>query len=264
MGLKIFDMKKWRIAVVVVAVLSVFGACKPDAPLQFNSPDGIYFNTAADSLFYTFAKYPNRTVDTLKVPVLVLGKPAAQDREIMVTPVPGEGFNAVEGTHYKLLPPYKIPANSVTAFIPVVVYRTSDMENAAANFQLQLKENTNFELGITAKTSIKVKVGYLQKPPTWGEYTGIKWAGNSANFGTWTKTKYKLILDALYDPVGDSTISEFPYASSGYPTSYPQYLQIVKNYIRTKYPGNITGVGATLSDPDIPNNPVIRVGPANY
>ncbi|MCU7548814.1 DUF4843 domain-containing protein [Chitinophagaceae bacterium LB-8] len=259
-------MKKWTGFVLVVAVLTTFWACKPDAPLQFNSPDGIYFNAASDSIYYTFAKYPNRVVDTVKVPVNVLGKPSDQEREIIVTPLAGSDAKAVENKHYKLLPPYKIPANSTTALIPVVVYRTSDLDNEAAVLKLELKENSHFEVGIKAKSTIKVKVGYLQKPPSWGDPSGILWAGYSDNFGTWTKTKYKLILDALYSPSADTTITEFPISRFGtIPAAYTQYLQIVKNYIRTNYPGNYNnGVGATLRDPDVPNNPYIQVGKANY
>jgi hypothetical protein len=263
---KLFDMKKRTGFILFVAVLLVFTACKPDAPLQFHEPDGIYFNAASDSISYSFAKYPNRTVDTVKVPVRILGKPAAQDRAITITVLSGAGTNAVEGTHYKLLGPYTIPANSTTTLLPVVVYRTGDMDSVTATLILQLKENASFGLAFEAKSSIKIKVAYLQKPPTWGDITGIYWAGKSTNFGTWTKTKYKLILDALYDPVGDTTTTEFPFTAP-YPASYPQYLQIVKNYIRTKYPGNYStpvGIGATLRDPDVPNNPVIQVGGANY
>jgi len=129
-----------------------------------------------------------------------------------------------------------------------------------------LKANENFVSGISAKTSLKIKVGYLQKPPTWGDLTGLQWAGYSTNMGTWTKTKYKVVLEALYDPVSDTTVSEFPFSRFGPPAIYIQYLQLVKNYIRTKYPGNYStplGVGPTLRDPDANNN-VIQVGPANY
>lgn len=267
---KLFEMKKWTGSVLFGAVLLAFTACKPDAPSLFSAPDGIYFNAPTDSLFYTFAKYPNRLVDTIKVPVSVLGKPVEQDREITIESISGAEANAVEGTHYKLVTPFKIPANSTTAILPVIVFRTADLDREAAVVKLQLKANSHFELGITSKSSIKIKVGYLQKPPTWGDPTGLPWAGYSTNFGTWTKTKYKLILDALYDPVSDTTISEFPIGTrfvGQYPPAYNQYLQVVKNYIRTKYPGNYStpvGVGATLRDPDMPNNPVIQVGPANY
>jgi hypothetical protein len=263
-------MKKWNAFLVICAMLVAFAACSPDDPLQFNSPDGAYFNAKSDSITYSFAKYPNRLSDTVWVPVSVLGNMSAQDREISIEAVAGAGINAEAGKHYKLLTPNKIPANSTTANIPVVVYKTGEMDSVLISLKLQLKQNSNFEIGITSKSTIKVRIVYLQKPPTWGDPTGLPWAGYSTNFGTWTKTKYKMILNALYDPISDTTVSEFPVGSrfaGQFPVAYTQYLQIVKNYIRTTYPGNYStplGVGATLRDPDMPNNPVIQVGPANY
>jgi hypothetical protein len=267
---KILEMRRSRIFILLGALALVFASCKPDAPLQFNSTDGVYFNAASDSVFYTFAKSPKKLIDTLKIPVSVLGKPNAQDRELTIVGTKGNGDNAIEGTHFKLLPPYTMPANAVSTLVPVVIYRTGDIDSIVPKFTLQLKENNSFGLGITAKTSVRVKLGYLQKPPTWGDPTGLPWAGYITNFGTWTKTKYQLVLDALYNPIADTTISEFPIGNrfaGQFPASYTQYLQIVKNYIRTKYPGNYSsplGVGATLRDPDISGNPIIQVGPANY
>jgi hypothetical protein len=259
-------MKK-SIAYIIIFVFTVaLAACKEDIPTLFSSPNGIYFSYTADSLVYTFAKYPNRLVDTLKIPVTVLGNAATTDRVLTVEKVSESGLNATEGAQYKLLPPYTMPAGKVSTSIPVVIYKTGDMDSIQFNFKLKLSENENFVSGISAKAFLKIKVGYLQKPPTWGEIGGIQWAGYSTNFGTWTKTKYKVVLDALYDPVSDTTVSEFPYSRFGPPAIYIQYLQLVKNYIRTKYPGNYStplGVGPTLRDPDANNN-VIQVGPANY
>jgi hypothetical protein len=235
-------------------------------PTVFAEPDGIYFSAPADSMTYTFAKYPNRLSDTLKIPVTVLGKAAGTDRTISLEKLSGVDINGTEGVHYKLLQPYTIPAGKVSTMLPVVIYRTGDMDSLSINFKFQLKANENFVSGISAKTSLKIKVGYLQKPPTWGDLTGLQWAGYSLNMGTWTRTKYKVVLDALYDPVSDTTVSEFPYGRSQPPAIYIQYLQLVKNYIRTKYPGNYSfprGIGATLRDPDNKDS-VIQVGPSNY
>jgi hypothetical protein len=259
-------MKKENIIITLLLMVTGFVACKPEPPALFKQQDGIYFNAAADSVIYTFAKYPHRAVDTLMIPVSVLGSPSNADREIVVQVQNGSSINAIEGVHFKLLPPYKMPAKKVTTNIPVVIYRTPDLDSLTSTFVLNVKPNSDFELGITTKTAIKIRTGYLQKPATWGELGGSYWAGYSTNFGTWTKTKYKLVLDALYDPASDTTISEFPALRVGAPAVYSQYLQIVKNYIRTNYPGNVSspiGVGATLRDPDANNN-VIQVGPSNY
>jgi len=259
-------MKKEIITILLLAIGTAFVACKQVSPALFKEKDGIYFNAASDSIAYTFAKYPHRSVDTLQIPVSVLGKPVDADREITVQTVVDSNINAKEGIHYKLLSPYKMPANQVSTLLPVVIYRTGDLDSLTATFVLSVKPNDNFELGITSKSIIKLKTAYLQKPATWGDLTGLQWAGYSTNFGTWTKTKYKLILDALYDPGGDTTVSEFNTTRFNTPVIYLQYLQVARNYIRTKYPGNFStpaGVGATLTDPDA-NNAVIQVGPANY
>ncbi len=258
-------MKKGIAYFVLFATLVFFG-CKKDVPTLFDQPDGIYFSTPSDSMYYTFAKYPNRLSDTLAIPVTVLGKASTTDRTISIEKSTGSDVNGVEGIHYKLLPPYTLPAGKISTTAKVVVNRTADMDSVVATFILQLKATEEFVSGISAKTSVKVKTGYLQKPPTWGEFGGSQWGGYSANFGTWTKTKYRVILNALYDPASDSTVSEFPYNRFAAPAIYIQYLQLVKNYIRTNYPGNYSnpvGIGPTLRDPDA-NNAVIQVGPANY
>src|SRR6187401_1631263 len=257
-------MKKGIFYLILFAVL--LPGCKEDVPTVFAEPDGIYFSAPADSVTYTFAKYPNRLIDTLKIPVTVLGKAADKDRTLSLEKLSGADINGTEGVHYKLLQPYTLPAGKVSTTLPVVIYRTGDMDSLSINFKFQLKANENFISGISAKTALKIKVGYLQKPPTWGDLTGNQWAGYSLNMGTWTKTKYKVVLDALYDPVSDTTISEFPFTRFGPPAVYIQYLQLVKNYIQTKYPGNYSiprGIGATLRDPDYKDS-VIRVGQANY
>ena len=259
-------MKKAIVYITLFAAILPFAGCKEDVPTVFAEPDGIYFSASSDSLYYTFAKYPNRLSDTIKVPVTVLGKPSDKDRAIGIEKLSEAGINGTEGVHYKLLQPYTLPAGKVSTMLPVVVYKTGDMDSILISFKLQLKGNENFISGISVKTSLKIKVGYLQKPPTWGELTGLQWAGYSLNMGTWSKTKYKVILDALYDPVSDTTVSEFPYGRSQPPAIYIQYLQLVKNYIRTKYPGNYSfprGIGATLRDPDNKDS-VIQVGPSNY
>ena len=257
-------MKKRFFYITLLA--AILPGCKEDVPTIFAEPDGIYFSAPADSMTYTFAKYPTRVSDTLKIPVTVLGKPAGTDRTISIEKLSGADLNGMEGVHYKLLQPYTLPAGKVSTMLPVVIYKTGDMDSLSFNFKFQLKTNENFVSGISAKTSLKIKVGFLQKPPTWGELTGLQWAGYSLNMGTWTRTKYKVVLDALYDPVSDTTVSEFPYGRSQPPAIYLQYLQLVKNYIRTKYPGNYSfprGIGATLRDPDNKDS-VIQVGPSNY
>jgi hypothetical protein len=245
----------------VIVILSFIGCVKN--PELYSQTDGLYFG--ADSVAYSFALYPQKTIDTVHIPVNVLGKPLGVDRPISVSIATGPLYNAVSGVHYKLLSNPVMPANAVTTTIPVVVYRTPDLDSTAVKFAFKINQNSGFPgQGITANQTVIVNLAYIQKPATWGTLTGLPWAGYSANFGTWTKTKYKLILAALYNPATGTTVTEFPVGSRfAPPLIYSQYLALVRDYILTNYPGNYGLPGATLTDPDA-NNQVIKVGPANY
>src|SRR5690348_11532403 len=105
-------MRKEISTILFVTIMFVCAACSPEMPAVFKDADAIYFSAPADTIGYTFAKYPNRTSDTIKVPVSILGSPAPSDREIALEVLTGPDINAKEGIHYKLLSPYKMPANT--------------------------------------------------------------------------------------------------------------------------------------------------------
>ena len=260
-----------RAALLALPVL--FSACEPNQLIPFEEPASAYFGNPTISgtpvleTSYTFAKYPNRQTDTLLIPVSIYGEPAGQDREIGITLADSSIVNATEGVEFKLLPPYKMPANQVKTNLKVVLNRTPAMDSIVYTFLLKIKATNDLKEGVAAQTMYRVNLAFLQKPVDWDVYAGTQgWAGYSANFGTWTRTKYKVILDALYSPTGDTSITNFPGQRFQPPAIFPQYLIIVRNYIRTHYPGNYStplGVGPTLRDPDA-NNAIIQVGPANY
>jgi hypothetical protein len=86
-------MKKEIIYIIIFAAILPFAACKEDVPTIFAEPDGIYFSAAADSMTYTFAKYPTRVSDTLRIPVTVLGNAAGTDRTITLEKLSGTDIN---------------------------------------------------------------------------------------------------------------------------------------------------------------------------
>jgi hypothetical protein len=261
------------IPVTALAALLFLAACTKNELIPFTQPASVYFGsptvfgTPKTSVDYSFAKYPSRSVDTIKLTVSLLGDAAAFDREIKVQVADTSIANATNGVEFKLLPPYKLPANAYSATIPVVVYRTGPMDSIAYTFVLKLAASEQLGVGISAQSQYKVRLAYLQKPTSWDVYNGSEgWAHYPANLGTWTRAKYKLVLAALHNPISDTTITEFPSSRFQPPAVYTQYLQMVKNYILKNYPGNYSvplGVGPTLRDPDA-NNLVIQVGPSNY
>lgn len=258
-------MKRFKKYLLIFSVIPILTACEKQ-PELFKETDGLYFGGADGQLSYSFAKYPKKLLDTIYVPVNILGEAANVDRSISVDYVKADDMEGVEGQHFKLPEQAVMPANAYKTVVPVTVYRTSDLEDRPVKFKLKLNQNNSFPgLGITNQQTIIVSLAYIQEPANWGTFSGTFFAGYSANFGTWTKTKYKLILDALYDEEKGETITEFPGSRivGQYPIIYKQYLTIVRNYIRINYPGNYDGVGAKLLDPDANNQP-IQVGPANY
>ena len=269
---KRYVMKNKFLSVLIGMTVLGAAGCKPESPTMFAQQPTLYFGapniyntTYSSGTQFSFGTYPHRTVDTFLVPVSVLGAPSPKDREFSVLTLDSAGSNAVEGKDYQLLPPYVLPANATTVNVPVVLFRSSALDSTALNFYLRIAANGNFAAPNTSQGIYGIQVSYLQKPSTWDLYlNGVKgWAVNSPNFGTWTKTKYKLILDALYNPVADTSVAAFPANYLQPPPIYAQYLQIVKNYILTNYPGNYSGAGPTLRDPDA-NNALVQVGPANY
>lgn len=248
--------------------LSLFG-CKED-PALFVEKDGLYFGTADTAISYLFAKYPNRITDTIRVPVNVLGNATSGDRPISFELIAEAGDGAaIEGKHFKIPGGAVIPGKAITGVIQVVIYRTADLESGkTVKLSIRIKKDEGFPAdGITTKQKLVISMAYLQKPASWGEFTGSItgfFAGYRDNFGTWTPTKYKMILDALYDPATGTTVTEFPGSRfAPIPVIYNQYVAIVRNYIKVKYPGNYGLGGAVLTDPDNNNMPV-QVGPANY
>ena len=241
-----------------------------EKPALFTDTDGLYFGTVDTAISYSFAKYPKKVADTIQLPVNVLGNSAATDRPIGIEVVAiNDASAALEGTHFKIFSNPFVPANAHKSVIQVAVYRTADLESGSAvKFAIRLKKDANFPSeGITSNQKVVINLAYIQKPVTWGEFTGSVtgyFAGYKDNFGSWTPTKYKLILEALYDSETGTTITEFPINRFNPPVIYNQYVATVRNYIKTKYPGNygVAG-GATLKDPDN-DNMLIQVGPANY
>jgi len=257
----------------LVALGMLISSCEANLLIPFEEPDAVYFGNptvfgAANMVTnYSFAKYPNKTTDTIDLPVSLLGDPAGQDREISVVAVDSSIVTARPGIEYKLLTPYKMPANKVTTTIPVVLFRTGAMDSLTYTLLIKITGNNDLQPGISAQTMYRINISFLQKPEDWDRYAGAEgWAKYPANFGTWTRTKYKVILEALYSPTGDTSITNFPGQRFSPPPVFAQYLIIVRNHIRANYPGNYStplGVGPTLRDPDA-NNAIIQVGPANY
>lgn len=262
-------MKQIFYCIIVLSTFVLTMTSCEDEPTLFEEKDALYFGTTDTLISYSFAKYPKKTNDTLFVPVKVLGNTASSDRNFEVEAIVSAGENpGVEGEHFKLGGNAVIPANATAGTLPVIVYRTEEMAaGQVISFALRLKKSADFPAeGISLNQKLAIQVAYMQMPPNWGEFTGVitgYFAGYRDNFGSWSPTKYKVILDALYNEETGETVAEFPVSRFSPPIIYNQYVAVVRNYIKKNYPGNYGLPGAVLTDPDNSNLP-IQVGPANY
>ncbi len=185
------------------ALIAVLVSCQKSELTKYAEEDMIYvykdaFNTKKDSAGYSFAiKANSLLVDTVKVPVRIMGVAASKDREVKLAAIK-EFTTAVEGVHYTFLP-YIIPAGAYSADLPVVVKRTADMKTQEFRLQVQVIESKDFKPGIPnspvagnfagASLQYLIKVNdFLTKPSNWDSQL-------ISYFGTFSQAKYKFIID---------------------------------------------------------------------
>ncbi|PSL49857.1 uncharacterized protein DUF4843 [Chitinophaga niastensis] len=191
-------------------------ACKKSNPLAFQAPAMVYIYKApyalnTDSVIYSFAIHPDSVMmDTIKIPVRIIGMAAAQDREVILKAV-ADSTTATAGTDYTLLP-YQIPAGAYTANLPVVIKRTTTMKKQTLRLLLEVEPSKDFLPGVPNSKGSSVVAGgtvryliklndYLTKPANWDTWLVYF-------FGSYSATKYKFVIQTT----GIATFStDMPY-----------------------------------------------------
>lgn len=181
-------MKRYLIITMLVSLL--FGCKKDDIKPYDLTKDNIYLNYAnTDSLVYSFAYHPELAKDTIWVPVIISGKISHQDRHFELAVV-DSATTAVAGKHYEQLKPsYKMPADSGTVRIPVVLLNTDTaLANKSVNLTIRVSGGEDFASGLPGKIRTK-RILYsnrLEEPVWWSS-----WAGN---LGKYSRVKHQLFL----------------------------------------------------------------------
>ena len=219
-------MKKF---VTIIGLLFFLGSgCADQGEEMFDSTaTTIYFDLSgaqADSIVYSFAK----TVETshvIEVPVEIAGYPADHDRYFRV--VVDEALSTAKASiHYKALEDlYVLPKGTFTANVPVTVYSTDKLlDSVAVSIALQIVANDDFPNDFAKSQQALIKVSnMLEKPSMWDMVYGRKY------FGTWSKTKYKLILQIC-------GIEELPVYNGPNRYRLKGYGMKMQNYFREHYP----------------------------
>ena len=171
--------------------LFILVSCKKGDDLVYNSADNIHFNFAAptvDSIVYTFAFTPGRSSDTVYIPVQLSGMRVNHDRKFAVA-ITDSNTTAVAGEHYaSLLASYVLPADSGSAFLPVIIYNTDSLlRKRSVALSLHLVATGDLGVAIADQDMGKVIISNkLEKPNWWNMWMG----------GYFSSTKYQLFIIA--------------------------------------------------------------------
>ena len=160
----------------------------------YNGENQVYFNfkEASDSIItYSFGvKVADTLTHTVYVPVTLAGKTKDQEQTFKVV-VDGTS-TAKEGVHFTALKSvYSIPANAMTAYVPVELLRKNLSGTQNDSIRLVLRIDSSSDLGTRFTQKNKVTIAFdnlLLRPDFWDifeSYWGI---------GTYTKAKYTRLL----------------------------------------------------------------------
>ncbi|WP_298715402.1 DUF4843 domain-containing protein [Chitinophaga sp.] len=184
-------MKKITKIIICLLAAGWLAGCEKGDDLLYKSDDGVYFdfsssdltNQRIDSVIYSFALFPDKSFDTILLPVRLSGNRTTAGRKVKVTLVAGK-TTAQSGLHFKALESeYVLPADSGRFDIPVIIYNTDPLlAEKAVRLFLQLQPtgdfNTMFPKLDTAKIIFSNR---LEKPLWWeiwqndlGEYSRVK------------------------------------------------------------------------------------------
>ena len=234
-----------------MTLLVMATGCEKSELVRYEEPAMIYvyreaFNNDGDSVAYSFAiKANNLQVDTIKVPVRIMGDATNTDREVKLAVI-ADSTTAVEGTHYEFLP-YHIPAGEFSADLPVLVKRTADLKNQEVRLLLQVTASKDFQPGIPhspvagnfAGAGLKylVKINdFLTKPSNWD--TRLIYY-----FGTYSQVKFKFIIDI-------TGITDFPVGSP--PAFSFGEMQYYNAFCKSKLSDHETANGPLLDEFGLP------------
>ncbi|MFY0254638.1 DUF4843 domain-containing protein [Chitinophaga sp. 30R24] len=187
-------MKK-LIAISLVSWVLLMACKKQDNPLFQQPHDNIYFDftddeksTRIDSFFYSFALYPEKSTDTIMLPVKVSGSRVHYDRWFKVKVI-DSATTAQPGLHYKALDTaYKIPADSGGGFLPIIMYVADPaLIDRSVTIKLQLISSSQLSNDFPAFDTAKITFSNRLEEPVW-------WAVWIGELGVYSRVKHELFI----------------------------------------------------------------------
>lgn len=157
--------------ILLLALFAVlFHACKENDLVETAElTPGIYFHK--DSINYSFGVTPIEVTEyTLQIPLKVMGAVSSTDRPFEIK-LNNERTLAEEGVHFDFAKPHILMADSVNAYLQMVMYR-DNLEDDDYVVAIDLKENENF---VPVNENLKSMIIYFNnrvEPPQWEDWMG--------------------------------------------------------------------------------------------
>lgn len=194
------------------------------ARIQFVSQDG---NPPQDYPYSFVWAEQDRLLDTVYIPVRVIGGPSEQQRSVALEQVDEYiitytydrlghvtdsvvevvANKAVAGVHYvpfddpMAVGLLKVDAGKVRDSIGIIVKRSADLKTEKVRLCLKLKEDADFGMGEQRFQARTITISdKLEKPATWNRTT-------DAYLGTYSEVKHRLMMEVVNGKVDDTWIT---------------------------------------------------------
>lgn len=169
-------MKKIKYYLALVCFLGSVYSCQKATLTTYDHSANIYFDlnqSQRDSIVYTFAYDMTKAVDTIFIPVRLMGHRIPSTRHYQAF-VEADSSTAELGTHYKAIESqYPLLGSTGRDSLPLVVYNVPDLETRAVSMIVKLKQNDDF--GIENHRLIRAYVvlsARLEQPQWWSMWLG--------------------------------------------------------------------------------------------
>lgn len=188
-------------------------ACEKDYEVYDAELSAVRFmlKQKVDSTLYSFALMPGVEIDTLEIPVQILGFTSTRDREVSIVVEP-EWTTATENTHFSLKP-CRIAAGETTGIQKVIIHKTAGLEQQAVQVALKICDSPDLLAGPVNERYYRIILtDKLTRPSDWlrqfGEYSVVKHrfiievTGKGTNYSEWRRMaviyQLSLLNDALF------------------------------------------------------------------
>ena len=186
-------MKKHKILNLCLALLLIWlTACEKEgfyyqdqARIRIEGP--YKWSVGTDSLEFSFVTSPPDVTEIIMEAQLhIMGVASATDRVVNLS-VSQEKTTA-STNHYSFPSQVTVPANQLSAILPVTLKRTADLQENTVRLYIEVSESKDFKPGVNERNHILIKWNdILSMPKNWDDLEEF--------FGAFSLVKYRFIIN---------------------------------------------------------------------